>query len=175
MFSLSLSLSQGPPGVCSGCVVQANPTKTHFYISAPGKNPTLPKYGTLEHPAPSCYDLSLVDDKMKTSKRTHAQSHPHTHIQFLCSISANLASIIVIFMLSIDTTYYVDPNGGSHEDALEVTCRKMELYQGWFTCIKPQKSILVSVTIILSPYYHQFEYCNNYSSFVTSSIICSNC
>ena len=83
-------------------------------------------------------------------------------------------------MLSIDTTYYVDPNGGSHEDALEVTCRKMELYQGWFTCIKPRKSVLVSVTI----YYHQclivvidiiikFDYCNNCSSFVTSNTICS--
>jgi hypothetical protein len=36
-----------------------------------------------------------------------------------------------------DSTYYIDPNGGSKRDALEVVCRKMELFPGWFSCVNP--------------------------------------
>ena len=50
---------------------------------------------------------------------------------------------------SSDTTYYVDPNGGSRVDTMEVVCRKMEKYDGWFTCIKPTEDIVVSIQLNL--------------------------
>jgi hypothetical protein len=37
--------------------------------------------------------------------------------------------------LESDAAYYVDPNGGSVNDAIEVTCKKVD--GEWFTCIKP--------------------------------------
>ena len=44
----------------------------------------------------------------------------------------------------LDATYYVDPNGGSNLDALEVVCRKMEILPGWFTCVKPNRQLMVN-------------------------------
>ena len=41
------------------------------------------------------------------------------------------------FTFPSDATYYVDANGGSVKDAIEVVCRKLEQYEGWFTCVKP--------------------------------------
>jgi hypothetical protein len=48
-----------------------------------------------------------------------------------------------------DSTHYVDPNGGSRHDAMEVVCRKMEKYDGWFTCIKPAQDTFVSCRSML--------------------------
>ena len=50
----------------------------------------------------------------------------------------------------LDSTYYVDPNGGSRNDAMEVVCRKMEKYDGWFTCIKPTQDTFVSWSMLYS-------------------------
>ena len=49
-----------------------------------------------------------------------------------------------------DGTYYVDPNGGSVKDAIEVVCRKLEKYDGWFTCVKPSMDKIVSQLCTLS-------------------------
>jgi len=38
----------------------------------------------------------------------------------------------------------VDPNGGNAQDAIEVVCRKLEKYDGWFTCVKPSVTKIVS-------------------------------
>ena len=84
----------------------------------------MPEQGTLENPALSCFDLSLLRNikasepvstgDMLTGWPNHSIFPPHT-----------------------DSTYYVDPNGGSPRDAIEVTCREMERAKSWFTCIKP--------------------------------------
>ena len=48
--------------MCSGCLVQSTPGKT-YYIGegiAGGKSSIdVPKYGSLENPAVSCFDLSM--------------------------------------------------------------------------------------------------------------------
>nr|CAJ43111.1 collagen [Suberites domuncula] len=40
--------------------------------------------------------------------------------------------------LSSDNSYFVDPNGGSVHDAIEVTCKKVG--EDWFTCVKPTEN-----------------------------------
>lgn len=42
----------------------------------------------------------------------------------------------IFLSVTTDSTYYVDPNGGSPRDSIEVTCRQLEKSEGWFTCIK---------------------------------------
>ena len=44
-----------------------------------------------------------------------------------------------------DGTYFVDPNGGNVEDAIEVVCRKLPEYSGWFTCVPPSMTMIVSL------------------------------
>ena len=47
-----------------------------------------------------------------------------------------------------DKTYYIDPNGGSTLDAVEVVCRKFETEEGIFTCIKPTIDNIVSACTV---------------------------
>jgi hypothetical protein len=60
------------------------------------------KYGSLDNPGVSCYDLSLEHSDLKS-----------------------------------DTIYYIDPNGGSVVDAVEVTCRQVD--NVWSTCLMPEE------------------------------------
>ena len=94
--------------------------------------------------------LTLTHSHSRLLTLTHSLTHSHSHLLthlLASSITDTLTHSFIALFLTTDTTYYVDPNGGSPEDAFEVICRKMELYQGWFTCIKPRKSIMVSDTI----------------------------
>ena len=51
-----------------------------------------------------------------------------------------------IHLVHADMTYYIDPNEGSNGDAIGVTCRRFETIEGWFTCLSPEKSQIVSVS-----------------------------
>ena len=52
---------------------------------------------------------------------------------------------VVFFYRLPDGTYFVDPNGGNVEDAIEVVCRKLPEYSGWFTCVPPSMTMIVSL------------------------------
>ncbi len=43
-------------------------------------------------------------------------------------------------------SYYIDSNGGSIDDAIEVTCKNVD--STWFTCVKPTEIEMVSGTLI---------------------------
>ena len=42
-------------------------------------------------------------------------------------------------------TYFINPNGGSIADSIEVTCKNVN--DMWFTCIKPSEMEIVSSNI----------------------------
>ena len=52
----------------------------------------------------------------------------------------------IITSTTSDATYYIDPNGGSPLDALEVACKTFEDHEGMFTCVKPTEYLIVSDT-----------------------------
>ena len=59
-----------------------------------------------------------------------------------------VASDLCCSHIFIDKTYYIDPNGGSTLDAMEVVCRKFETEEGIFTCIKPTIHNIVSACTV---------------------------
>ena len=60
-------------------------------------------------------------------------------------VTTNSVMILVCITL-LAGTYFIDPNGGSNEDAMEVKCYKIDGVE--WTCIEPKEKIFVRQIMI---------------------------